>query len=143
MNVFSILFTIYNIIWKYIFTFFYSFSLDDRDATDDTTTIVTVTAKVWYVSDFTGGSFPQSVIDSFGEDDTPQKRAEAVVKNNLDYMNFALANSEIPMRYIVWGDVQDIGKTEAEMIPESCQDSYCFSQWVILNLLIQHGVNRV
>ena len=88
---------------------------------------MTVTAKVWFVSDFTGGSFPDSVLATLDED-TPQNRATAVAQNNLDYMNFALANSEIPMRYLVWGDVQDIGKTEAEMIPESCQDSYCFDK---------------
>ena len=108
----------------------YSFLLPDRGTTEDTTTIVTVTAKIWYVSDFTGGNnFPQSVIDTFDGEDTAQKRAEAIVKSNLDYMNFALANSEIPMRYIAWGSIQNINKTEAEMIPESCQtENYCFNE---------------
>ena len=30
-------------------------------------------------------------------------------------MNEALANSEIPIRYVQWGSVQDIGQTEAQI----------------------------
>ena len=80
--------------------------------------IVTITAKIWYVSDFTGDQgrwkIPQSVIDSLDED-TPLKRLEVIVKANLDYMNVALANSEIPIRYTTWGSFQDIGKNDAEI----------------------------
>ena len=57
---------------------------------------------------------PQEIIDSWDED-TPHNRAQAVVNSNLDYMNYALANSEIPIRYVQWGSVQDIGKTEKEI----------------------------
>ena len=38
-----------------------------------------------------------------------------MVSANLDYMNAALANSEIPIRYVQWGTVQDIGQTEAQI----------------------------
>ena len=47
--------------------------------------------------------------------DSPKIRAQAVVDKNLDYMNMALANSEIPIRYVQWGSVQDIGKTEEQI----------------------------
>ena len=30
-------------------------------------------------------------------------------------MNWALANSEIPMRFLQWGSVQDIGQTDAQI----------------------------
>ena len=108
--------------------------------------IATVTAKIWYVSDFHGKytdktyakvdencedtrskpcdriitkinqfeTIDQDIINSWSED-TPHNRAQAVVNANLDYMNWALANSEIPIRYVQWGSVQDIGKTEAEI----------------------------
>ena len=48
---------------------------------------VTVTAKVWYVSDFQGD--PESLADIYAED-----------------MNLALARSNIPITYIRWGSVQ-------------------------------------
>ena len=109
---------------------------------------MTVTAKIWFVSDFNGKYssrklakvdqnckdvseggdtrcdlsltyeyseiIPESVRDSWDED-TPKNRAQATVDKSLDYMNDALANSEIPMRYVQWGSVQDIGKTEAQI----------------------------
>ena len=113
------------------------------DRTDDD--IATVTAKIWYVSDFHGKytqptyakvdescvdnpptycdrvisevqyfeTIPEDVRNSW-EKDTPHNRAQAVVNANLDYMNEALANSDIPIRYVQWGTVQDIGKTEQE-----------------------------
>ena len=76
-------------------------------------TIVTVTAKLWYVSDF-NGSVPKHIRNTWTED-TPLKRVQAVVKANLDYLNAALANSKIPIRYVAWGSFQDIGKTDAEI----------------------------
>ena len=110
--------------------------------------IVTVTAKIWYVSDFHGKytsatyekvdencvdnpttsewcdrvitshvqteTIPDDIRNSWDED-TPHNRAQAVVSANLDYMNEALANSEIPIRYVQWGSVQDIGQTEAQI----------------------------
>ena len=42
-------------------------------------------------------------------------RATATVTANLDYLNFALANSDLPIRYVVWGDIQDIGATDEEI----------------------------
>ena len=57
---------------------------------------------------------PAEIRNSWDED-TPKNRAQAVVTRNLDYMNEALANSEIPMRYVQWGSVQDIGQTEAQI----------------------------
>ena len=78
--------------------------------------IVTVTAKVWYVSDYAGKYIPKATIQSWGTgNDTPKHKAQAVVKENLDYFNWALANSEIPMRFVQWGSVQDIGQTEAQI----------------------------
>ena len=114
------------------------------DRTDDD--IATVTAKIWYVSDFHGKytqptyakvdescvdnpptycdrvisevqyfeTIPEDVRNTWDED-TPHNRAQAVVNANLDYMNYALANSDIPIRYVQWGSVQDIGKTEQEI----------------------------
>ena len=108
--------------------------------------IVTVAAKIWYVSDFHGKytqikkeqvdpdcvdnppdycawnitgyelyeTIPEEVINSW-DDDTPHNRAQAIVNANLDFMNFALANSDIPIRYIQWGSIQDIGQTEAQI----------------------------
>ena len=109
--------------------------------------IVTVTAKIWHVSDFNGKytrptfkqvdencvdnppeycdriiesefsleTIPDDIINSWTDGDTPHNRAQAVVNANLDYMNWALANSEIPIRYVQWGKVQDIGKTDKEI----------------------------
>ena len=57
---------------------------------------------------------PEEIRNSWDED-TPHNRAQAVVDRNLDYMNEALANSEIPIRYVQWGSVQDIGQTEAQI----------------------------
>ena len=92
------------------------------DRADDTSTIVTVTAKIWYVSSFTGGKWgvPQKVLDSYEGGDTTQNRAQAIAKDNIKYMNFALANSNVPMRYVQWGSVQDLGKTESDLIKPSC-----------------------
>ena len=59
-------------------------------------------------------TIPEEVRNSWDKD-TPHNRAQAVVKKNLDYMNYALANSEIPIRYVQWGSVQDIGQTEAQI----------------------------
>ena len=109
---------------------------------------MTVTAKIWYVSDFHGKwakntyakvdetcvdkprnkckrtsqitntelreSIPKDVRNSWSVD-TPHNRAQAVISKNLDYMNWALTNSDIPIRYIQWGSVQDIGKTDKEI----------------------------
>ena len=49
------------------------------------------------------------------DEDTPLKRVEVTVKANLDYLNVALANSEIPIRYTTWGSFQDIGRTDEEI----------------------------
>ena len=108
--------------------------------------IVTITAKIWYVSDFHGKNtqitsdkvdpdcvdnppdqcerkmtgyeeretIPEEVRNSWDKD-TPHNRAQAAVNANLDYMNWAYANSKIPIRYIQWGSVQDIGQTEAQL----------------------------
>ena len=62
------------------------------------------------------------------DEDTPHNRAQAVVNKNLDYMNYALANSEIPIRYVQWGSVQDIGQTEAQ-IGSGCTKK-CEANWV-------------
>ena len=75
-------------------------------------TIVTITAKIWFVSDF-NGSLPKRVSNSLRA--TPSKRAKEVVKNNLHYLNVALAKSMIPIRYMVWGSIQDIGKKDADI----------------------------
>ena len=65
------------------------------------------------MSDF-NGSVPQNVVDEWDED-SALNRAKATVNANLDYLNFVLANSELPIRYVVWGDIQDIGLTDAEI----------------------------
>ena len=57
---------------------------------------------------------PQKVIDTWDEDNA-LNRATATVTANLDYLNFALANSDLPIRYVVWGDIQDIGATDEEI----------------------------
>ena len=59
-------------------------------------------------------TIPEEIRNSWDKD-TPHNRAQAVVNSNLDYMNHALANSEIPIRYVQWGSVQDIGRTEAQI----------------------------
>jgi hypothetical protein len=53
-------------------------------------------------------------VDTWDED-TPSKRVEVTVKADLEYLNGALENSEIPIRYVTWGSVQDIGRTDAEI----------------------------
>ena len=58
---------------------------------------------------------PEEVRNSWRDGDTPHNRAQAVVNVNLDYMNSALQKSQIPIRFIQWGSVQDIGKTEKEI----------------------------
>ena len=60
-------------------------------------------------------TIPADIRNSWADGDTPHNRAQAVVDANLDYMNWALARSEIPIRYVQWGKVQDIGKTDAEI----------------------------
>ena len=72
-----------------------------------------MTAKIWYVSDF-DGQVPQSVIETWDENNV-LNRVTATVNANLDYLNFALANSDIPIRYVIWGDIQDIGRTDEEI----------------------------
>merc|ERR1711936_1293489 len=124
-------------------------SLDYHESSDRTDKeIATVTAKIWYVSDFHGKytnikrydkvdgncvdsknnicerviaevehieMIPEEVRNSWRDGDTPHNRAQAVVNVNLDYMNSALQKSQIPIRFIQWGSVQDIGKTEKEI----------------------------
>ena len=53
---------------------------------------------------------PENIRNRWDED-TPYNRAQTVVNDNLDYMNWALSNSEIPIRYVQWGKIQDIGET--------------------------------
>ena len=89
----------------------WNISRDRISENDDT--IATITAKIWYVSDF-NGSVPQNVIDTWSKD-SAFNRANATINANLDYLNFALANSDLPIRYVVWGDIQDIGLTDAEI----------------------------
>ena len=72
-----------------------------------------ITAKIWYVSDF-DGHVPQHVSEGWDEN-TPAKRARETVNANMEYLNLALANSKLPIRYVVWGDIQDIGMTDAEI----------------------------
>ena len=57
---------------------------------------------------------PEEIRNSWDED-TPHNRAQAVVNANIDYMNWSLSNRDIPIRYIQWGSVQDIGQTEAQI----------------------------
>ena len=59
-------------------------------------------------------TIPEDVINSWKED-TPHNRAQAVVNANIDYLNWAFANSDIPIRYIQWGSLQDIGHTDAQI----------------------------
>ena len=126
--------------------FYWIFSLPLVDRTDKE--IATVTAKIWYVSDFHGKytnikkydkvdencvdsntnicerviaevehieMIPEEVRNSWHDGDTPHNRAQAVVNVNIDYMNSALQKSQIPIRFVQWGSVQDIGKTEKEI----------------------------
>ena len=60
-------------------------------------------------------TIPENIRNSWPDGDTAHNRAQAVVNANLDYMNYALASSEIPIRYIQWGSVQDIGKSEKDI----------------------------
>ena len=76
-------------------------------------TIAVITAKVWYVSDF-NASIPR-LANQVGKQISPQKRAETVLENNIDYLNVALGNSLIPIRFISWGSVQDIGLTDSQI----------------------------
>ena len=80
--------------------------------------ITIITAKVWYVSDF-NGYIPQQIINKLGKKVTPQLRAEIILENNIDYLNIALGNSQIPIRVRAWGSVQDIGLKNSEMIGTS------------------------
>ena len=57
---------------------------------------------------------PKSVSESWDEN-TPAKRAEATVNANVEYLNAALENSKLPIKYVVWGDIQDIRMTDAEI----------------------------
>ena len=75
--------------------------------------IIIITAKVWFVSDF-NGSVADWIIKSWDKD-TPLKRAETVIENNINYLNVALGNSMIPIRFQIWGSVQDIGKTDEQI----------------------------
>ena len=65
------------------------------------------------MSDF-DGQVPQNIVDTW-EEDTPLNRVKATVGANLDYVNSALANSDLPIRIAVWGDIQDIGATDEEI----------------------------
>ena len=65
------------------------------------------------MSDF-DGQVPQNIVDTW-EEDTPLNRVKATVDANLDYVNSALANSDLPIRIAVWGDIQDIGATDEEI----------------------------
>ena len=65
------------------------------------------------MSDF-DGQVPQNVVDTW-EEDTALNRVKATVDANLDYLNSALANSDLPIRLAVWGDIQDIGATDEEI----------------------------
>ena len=76
-------------------------------------TIAVITAKVWYVSDF-NASLPSSVT-KHGHLINPQKRTETVLEENINYLNVALGNSRIPIRFRAWGSVQDIGLKDAQI----------------------------
>ena len=80
--------------------------------------ITLITAKIWYVSDF-NGYIPRKIIDKLGKKVTPQQRAEVILENNIDYLNVALGNSQIPIRVRAWGSVQDIGLKNSEIIGTS------------------------
>ena len=73
--------------------------------------IVTITAKIWFVSDFNGSHY----FNRPWNEKTPFERAQAVVENNVNYLNVALGNSMIPIRFKVWGSVQDIKKTDEQI----------------------------
>ena len=89
--------------------------------------VVFITAKFWYVSDFHGNNYiqyfsgggrwndtiPQTIKKSWKKD-TPHNRAQSIANKYVRYMNLALENSKIPIRYMQWGSVQDIGNTEQE-----------------------------
>ena len=93
-----------------------------------------VTAKFWFVSDFHGNNYiqyyggggkwndsiPEKIKNSWNQDN-PFNRAQSVVDKYVKYMNLALVNSRIPIRYMQWGSVQDIGQTEVE-IGSGCKD---------------------
>ena len=95
--------------------------------------VVFITAKFWYVSDFHGNNYiqyfsgggrwndtiPEKIKKSWKKD-TSYKRAQSIAKKYVRYMNLALKNSKIPIRYMQWGSVQDIDKTEQE-IGTGCQ----------------------
>ena len=90
--------------------------------------VVFITAKFWYVSDFHGNNYiqyfsgggrwndtiPEKIKKSWKKD-TSYKRAQSIAKKYVRYMNLALKNSKIPIRYMQWGSVQDIGNTEQEI----------------------------
>ena len=127
----------------FLFNFLYKEDRADNE-------IVTVTAKFWYVSDYSGRyrekekyekvdkhcvddrkarKFCNRIVkdaveeklwwelfdENWLKDDSIQKRAQLTVNRSINYINVALANSEVPIRYIQWGSVQDIGKTEKEI----------------------------
>ena len=98
---------VYNTLTKQLYAYF------DVIFSDDDDTVAVITAKIWYVSDF-DGKVPENVSDSWDEN-TPAKRAEATVNANLEYLNSALTNSKLPIKYVVWGEIQDIGMTDAEI----------------------------
>ena len=89
--------------------------------------VVSITAKFWYVSDFHGNNYiqyfsgggrwndtiPETIKKSWKKD-TPHNRAQSIANKYVRYMNLALENSKIPIRYMQWGSVQDIGNTEQE-----------------------------
>ena len=81
--------------------------------------IAIITAKVWYVSDFNASIPPWKIINNHGKKINPQQRAEVVLENNIDYLNVALANSQIPIRVRAWGSVQDIGLKNSDIIDTS------------------------
>ena len=74
---------------------------------------------------------PQNVIDTWDED-SPLNRATATVNANLDYLNFALANSDLPIRYVVWGDIQDIGAKDEEIGRKN--KTAVFNKYVVFSL---------
>ena len=90
--------------------------------------VVFITAKFWYVSDFHGNNYiqyfsgggrwndtiPEKIKKSWKKD-TPHNRAQSIAKKYVRYMNLALKNSKIPIRYMQWGSVQDIDQTEQEI----------------------------
>ena len=78
-------------------------------------TIAIITAKVWFVSDFNATIYSK-ITGKVVSKISPQQRAEAVVENNIDYLNEALGNSHIPIRVRTWGSIQDIGLTNSEII---------------------------